>query len=185
MVGWRGALRRPCSAEIYRGACSFLSTTPIKMLRTTARAASEALLSMRRDPTVAHSYAALSRFFRQQNGRRPIHQTPPRQARPLSTWTADRSAFTLSRTRSYSSKPASDAPLEGEGASGARTHPEDRPPGKDGHGATEAPQATSTVLAKDKDSAAMHAHVSSFPRSLRRLALSLPSSGFRRPTKDE
>lgn len=182
MEGWRGALRRPCSAKIYRGVCS--SFQPLhKMLRSTSRAASEVLLSTRRDPAVAHSYAALSRFFRQQDWRRPLHQVPRHQARLPLTWAIERPTFTLYFARRYSTTPARESSVSG--ASKARIDPDDRPPGKDGHGAAEASQATSTVVAKEKDSAAMHAHVSSFPRSLRRLALSLPSSGFRRPTKEE
>lgn len=111
---------------------------------------------------VSSSYMALSAYFRRQAALEPqISLNALKLSRRNLHWTP--SPDSPKRPASTTSKPTNHQESPSK-------HPTGTSPRQD-----LAQQSTEEVLA----------HLSNFPSSLRRLALSLPSSSLRRPTKDE
>jgi hypothetical protein len=144
------------------------------MLRSAALRSSRraGITSSNRALPVEHSYVALSSFFRSQENQRwrgsQQHGRASKTGIPA-VLQATSSSNSPQRRRGYTTKPdLAEQNVIQEGGSSIK-------PDIDGE----------TALSKASNPHDMHAHVSSFPRSLRRLAMSLPSSSLRRPTKDE
>lgn len=143
--------------------------------------------SLARSTNVEHSYAALSRFFRAQGRqqsawRQPIQPASGSSSNSISSsrlavWQLQRLSLATSRSYATSSAPDRTEAID-EKVRAEIT--KDEKNGRDSAASSSHGVPSSTPHPHD-----MHAHVSSFPRSLRRLAMSLPSSKLRRPTKEE
>ena len=152
------------------------------MLRTASlRSAGQFAASRRQASSLEQSYSALSVFFRaqekQQEQRWRISQASLFSNTPRTAWRASHGHLRLSQ-RGYATSPT---------GSGERneTQTEEQNHSTASGSTREAAHTSDPSSSSNAPAHDMHAHVSSFPRSLRRLAMSLPSSNLRRPTKDE
>jgi hypothetical protein len=148
--------------------------------------------SIRHHSDLQDSYAALSDFFRSNlrtvtTTTTTTDQLRSQQAAPsLGRLAWPRSSYRYSQQRSFASSSVY-RKLQQDSKATAADHGQ---PGPDEHhdeskakpGICEASTAATEYHTPSHE---VIKHVSSFPRSLRELALSLPSASFRRPTKEE
>lgn len=161
-----------------------------EMLRSAATAfAAVRATTLPRRPAVEQSYAALSSFFRTQN--KLLRQRSQWRREFGSAISFAGPAASIERQHPGYSVLVAPAPRHRTLCTSAkRSEPIDEAEIKkiEEKNTLDWSKSSSKTAAEPSDSAAhhdVHAHVSSFPRSLRRLAMSLPSSRLRRPTKEE